>query len=205
MHDIQKLLFSRIVNLPNFSLHLVKPILNGIQLGRVRRQEENLHITGFSHIGSLLLIVYRTIIKYQPLLSHILLLVALLFSELVHLLLQSQEELLYEVEVFVFAVCAFDDSPVGQSVLGDDCNQGKSFAFGDWTVYSDFLVRPCPCFVTSHIKIKATFVQKVYFGLLHPNVFVLYAVIVPFFKRFCCVSLFRYTLNSFLLEFAHFQ
>ena len=59
-----------------------------------------------------------TVIHNQPLLS------VGVFLHLVNFL----EQLFYEVEVFVFSVCSFNDTPVSQSLLPDDGDQRKSFA-----------------------------------------------------------------------------
>ena len=37
MHDIKQLFFTLVVNLPDYCFYLAKPVLNRIQLGRIRR------------------------------------------------------------------------------------------------------------------------------------------------------------------------
>lgn len=63
VHDFQQLLLSRVVDLPDFGLDLVEPVLDGVELRRVRRQVQDLHAALCPQVYRLLLIVDRTIIQ----------------------------------------------------------------------------------------------------------------------------------------------
>jgi hypothetical protein len=48
VHNLKQLFFTRIVYFSNCGFNLIKPVLNRIELRRVRRKIENLHATLFS-------------------------------------------------------------------------------------------------------------------------------------------------------------
>ena len=91
------------------------------------------------------------VVKNQPLLSLVLFTLTLLLGELVHLFSDSGEELPDEVEILILSVGTFDDSPVSESVLGNDGDEGETFPFVDGTVNSDLFIRSGPSLVSGHV------------------------------------------------------
>lgn len=138
-------------------------------MGGVGRQEKDLDVAFLREVRGLLFVVDCAIIEYQPFLFLALFAVPLFLSHLVHFFPDSGEHLLDEVEELVFAVGAFNYPPVSQAVFRYDGYQRKSFAFGDGAVHSYLLVGPGPGFVTCHVKIESTLVQKVHFGSFAQN------------------------------------
>lgn len=158
VHYLQQLLLPLIVDLPYLGLHLIEPVLNGIELRRVGREVEDMHTYLSAQVYGLFFIVDGAVIEHQPLLPLVLLRCAFFLGQLLLLFLHPCEELLDEIQIFVFAVCALDDAPMGQSVISYDGNQWEAFTLGDGAVNSDLLVGTSPSLIASHVKVKATLV-----------------------------------------------
>ena len=177
-----ELLLAGVVYLADLGLYFVEPILDRVQLGRVGWQIEDVHANLAAQIDGLLFIVNGAIVQHQPLFSLILFGCAFLLSQLLLFLLHPPEQLLDEIQVFIFTICAFDDAPVSQSVICDYGYQGKTFSLGDRAIDSDLFIGSSPCFITGHVQVKAALVQEVDFGIFLDNLHVPGAVIMPFLQ-----------------------
>jgi hypothetical protein len=158
VHDFQQLLLARIVNLPDLGLNLVEPVFYGVELRGVGRQVEDVHAYLSTQVDGLFLVVDGAVVEHEPLLPLVFLGSAFFLGQLLFLLLHPREELLYEIQIFVFAVCALDDAPVGQSVIRDYGDQGETLALGDGAVYGDFFVGAGPSLIAGHVEVKTAFV-----------------------------------------------
>lgn len=144
-HDFEQLFLAGVVDLLQLALDLVEPVLNGVQLRRVRGQIQHIDAVLLGQVDGLLLIVDGAVVHHDPLLLRVVLLL---------LLVDLLEELPDEVKVLEFAVVALDETPVGQSIVANDGDQRKTFALGDGAVYCDFFVGSRPSLIASHVQIE---------------------------------------------------
>ena len=202
LHNLQQLSLSRIISFPHFGLNFAKPHFNRVQLGWVRRQIQNIHLTILCQLLGLLPVMDGTVVKNKPFLPQTVLSTFILVH-LVHVLSDSGEEVPDEIKELVFSVGAFYNSPVGKAIFSNNCNQWKPFALVDGAVHVDFLIWPWPSFISGHVKVKAALIKKKYFCSLHVDVVVHRTILLSLFKWFRGISFFWNTFYSFLLEPSH--
>ena len=56
-----------------------------------------------------------------------------------------------EIEVLVLAIIAVNYAPVGEPVLADYRNQGKTLSLRYWAVHSYLLLGPGPSLLADHV------------------------------------------------------
>ena len=175
----------------------MEPILNRVQLRRVRRQVKDINVVFLCQVNSLLLVMNCAIIHHNP----ALLLLLLSTSSLSHL----HEQLPNEVQVLKLPVVALNEPPMRQPVIPNYGYQREALSFRDGTVDCDLFVWTRPCLVTSHVKIETWLVQKVDLSPPLQDLLIFLAVVIAFFEWFAGIFLFRDTLDPFLSEFSHFE
>lgn len=196
LHDLKELLLARIIDLLQFALDLMEPILNGIQLRTIGRQIQHVDPMLPRQIDGLLLIVDRAIVHHDPLLLRILL--GFMLADLL-------EKLTDEVEVLELAVVPLDETPMRQTVVRDDGDQRETLSLRNWTVYCDLLVRTGPCLVSSHVEVEPRFVQKVHLCPALQNFLIFLTILIAFLQRLTRIFLLGDAFNPLLSELPHTQ